>query len=54
MKFPRKVNRYCPHCIFHKNAKINKKTLPLFECSECGKQRYGKAFRVKKFELQAS
>ncbi|MGV9171909.1 MAG: 50S ribosomal protein L44e [Promethearchaeia archaeon] len=91
MKFPKTVNRYCPHCrkhqkhtvtkykkkqqnpqtegarrferkkqgygsfpreIFHKNAKLNKKTTPLFECLECGKQHYGKSYRVKKFELQ--
>jgi len=93
MKFPRKVNRYCPYChkhtthtvsvykkgkermlnearrrverkkrgygsfpkeIFHKNAKINKKTVPVFECEDCGKEHYGKSYRVKKFELQAS
>ena len=41
-----------PKEIFHKNAKINKKVTPLFECSECGKQHYGKSYRVKKFELQ--
>ncbi|MBD3341211.1 MAG: 50S ribosomal protein L44e [Candidatus Lokiarchaeota archaeon] len=41
-----------PKEIFHKNAKINKKTLPILECTECGKKHYGKAYRVKKFELQ--
>jgi len=41
-----------PKEIFHKKAKINKKTLLLFECSECGKSHYGKSYRVKRFELQ--
>jgi len=40
-----------PKEIFHKNAKINKRTLPIFECSECNKKQYGKSYRVKKFEL---
>ena len=91
MKYPRTINRYCPHCrkhqkmnvtiykkgkensqakgkrrfekkkkgygsfpkeIFHKNAKINKRTTPLLECSECGKKHYTKSYRIKKFELQ--
>jgi large subunit ribosomal protein L44e len=41
-----------PKEIFKKNAKINKKTVPIFECSDCGKKHYGKSYRVKKFELQ--
>jgi len=41
-----------PKEIFHKNAKINKKTTPLLECPECGKKQYAKSYRVKKFELQ--
>jgi len=41
-----------PKEIFHKNAKINKKTTPLLECTECGKKQYGKAYRVKKLEIQ--
>ena len=40
-----------PKEIFHKNAKINKRTTPLLECSECGKKQYAKSYRVKKFEL---
>ncbi|MGQ4872520.1 MAG: 50S ribosomal protein L44e [Promethearchaeota archaeon] len=41
-----------PKEIFHKNAKVNKKTLPILQCSECGKKQYAKAYRVKKLELQ--
>ena len=41
-----------PKEIFRKNAKINKKSLPIFECTECGNKHYGKAYRVRKFELQ--
>lgn len=40
-----------PKEIFHKNAKINKKSLTMFECPDCGKTHYGQAYRVKKFEL---
>lgn len=41
-----------PKEIFHKNAKVNKRTQLLFECSECKKKFYGKSYRVSKFELQ--
>ena len=41
-----------PKEIFHKNAKINKRTLPVLECSECKKKQYAKSYRVKKFEIQ--
>ncbi|MHA1292792.1 MAG: 50S ribosomal protein L44e [Promethearchaeota archaeon] len=41
-----------PKEIFHKNAKINKRTTPLLECSECGKKQYAKSYRVKRLELQ--
>ena len=41
-----------PKPIFHKNAKVNKRTVPLLECSKCGKKHYAKSYRVKKFELQ--
>jgi len=41
-----------PKPIFHKNAKVNKRSLPILECSECGKKQYAKSYRVKKFELQ--
>jgi len=53
-RFEKKKRGYgsFPKEIFHKNAKINKKTTPLLECSECGKKHYSKAYRVKKFELQ--
>ena len=41
-----------PKEIFHKNAKVNKRTLPVLECSTCNKKQYAKSYRVKKFELQ--
>jgi large subunit ribosomal protein L44e len=41
-----------PKEIFHKNAKINKKIVPLLECTKCGKKQYAKSYRVKKVELQ--
>ena len=41
-----------PKEIFHKNAKINKKSLPILECTECGNKHYAKSYRVKRFELQ--
>ena len=41
-----------PKEIFHKNAKINKRTTPLLECSECGKKYYAKSYRVKRLEIQ--
>jgi len=41
-----------PKEIFHRNAKINKKSTPLLECSECGKKQYAKSYRVKRLELQ--
>ena len=41
-----------PKEIFHKNAKMNKRSQPILECSECGKKQYSKSYRVKKFELQ--
>ena len=40
-----------PKEIFHKNAKINKRSTPLLECSSCGKKQYARSYRVKKFEL---
>ncbi|MBN1801527.1 MAG: 50S ribosomal protein L44e [Candidatus Lokiarchaeota archaeon] len=40
-----------PKEIFHKNAKINKRTQPMLECSACGKKHYTKSYRVKKFEI---
>jgi large subunit ribosomal protein L44e len=41
-----------PKEIFHRNAKINKRSTPLLECSECGKKHYAKSYRVKRMELQ--
>lgn len=40
-----------PKPIFHKNAKINKRTLPMFKCADCGRIDPGKAMRIKKFEI---
>ena len=42
-----------PKPIFRKNAKVNKKTLPLYKCNVCGYVKHGKAQRIKKFELIA-
>ncbi len=52
-RFEKKKKGYgsFPKEIFHKNAKVNKRTLPILECSECGKKWYAKSYRVKKFEL---
>ena len=41
-----------PKEIFHKNAKVNKRSTPVLECTECGKKHYAKSYRVKRFELQ--
>ena len=53
-RFEKKKKGYgsFPKPNFKKNAKINKKSTPLLECSECGKKQYAKSYRVKKFELQ--
>ena len=40
-----------PKEIFHKNAKLNKRSTPLLECSKCGKKQYAKSYRVKRLEL---
>ena len=40
-----------PKPIFRKNAKINKKTTPMYKCSKCGFTIRGQAHRVKKFEI---
>ena len=40
-----------PKEIFHKNAKINKRSQPMLECTNCGKKQYARSYRVKKFEL---
>ena len=41
-----------PKEIFHKNAKVNKRSTPVLECTECGKKQYAKSYRVKRLELQ--
>ncbi|HMF32530.1 MAG TPA: 50S ribosomal protein L44e [Candidatus Lokiarchaeia archaeon] len=38
--------------VFHKNAKVNKCFLPLLTCQECKKKMYGRALRMKKYEIQ--
>jgi large subunit ribosomal protein L44e len=40
-----------PKPIFKRNAKINKKTLPMYKCAECGRMVVGRAIRIKKFEI---
>ncbi|MFX0034436.1 MAG: 50S ribosomal protein L44e [Candidatus Hermodarchaeota archaeon] len=40
-----------PKEIFHANAKINKKSTPVLECSECNKKQYAKSYRVKRLEI---
>ncbi|MHA1792067.1 MAG: 50S ribosomal protein L44e [Promethearchaeota archaeon] len=52
-RFNRKKKGYgsTPRPIFRKNAKINKKTLPIATCKECGRKDHMKAIRLKKFEL---
>ncbi|MGV9141759.1 MAG: 50S ribosomal protein L44e [Promethearchaeota archaeon] len=54
-RFERKRKGYgsFPKERFHKNAKVNKKSQIVLECPDCGKKHYGKAYRVKKLELQA-
>lgn len=32
-------------------AKVNKKSTPIFQCTECSKKSIGKSYRVKRFEL---
>ena len=41
-----------PKEIFHRNAKLNKRSTPLLECPKCGKKQYAKSYRVKRLELQ--
>ena len=41
-----------PKEIFHKNAKLNKRIVPMLECTKCGKFQYAKSYRVKRLELQ--
>jgi large subunit ribosomal protein L44e len=42
-----------PKPIFHKNAKINKKTQPMLKCNDCGRIIQGKSIRIKKYEIMA-
>ncbi|MFX0098045.1 MAG: 50S ribosomal protein L44e [Candidatus Hodarchaeota archaeon] len=52
-RFNRKKKGYgsTPRPIFKRNAKINKKTLPIATCKECGRKDHRVALRLKKFEL---
>ncbi len=38
--------------VFHKNAKLNKCTLPIYTCSVCKKLWHGHSMRIKKYEIQ--
>ncbi|MHA1563571.1 MAG: 50S ribosomal protein L44e [Promethearchaeota archaeon] len=40
-----------PKPIQHNQAKVNKKTTPLYKCAVCGHVQVGKAQRLKKFEI---
>ncbi len=40
-----------PKEVQHNFAKINKKSTPIFQCTECSKKSIGKSYRVKRFEL---
>lgn len=40
-----------PSKLFKRNAKINKRTLPIVTCSQCGRKEHKTALRLKKFEL---
>jgi large subunit ribosomal protein L44e len=42
-----------PKPIFRKNAKVNKKTRPMYKCKKCSRVVQGKAVRLKKFEIVA-
>ncbi|MHA1681111.1 MAG: 50S ribosomal protein L44e [Promethearchaeota archaeon] len=52
-RFNRKLKGYrgYPRPVFHKNAKVNKKFLPILTCKECGRKQTKPALRLKKFEL---
>lgn len=52
-RYNRKLRGYGsqPKPIFRKNAKVNKRSMPLITCKECGKKCYKQAQRLKKFEL---
>jgi large subunit ribosomal protein L44e len=52
-RYDRKLRGYGsqPKPIFHKNAKVNKRSMPLITCKECGCKSYKAAQRLKKFEL---
>ena len=42
-----------PKPIQHNQVKVNKKTLPIYKCNECGRSIHGTALRLKKFEIVA-
>lgn len=52
-RYNRKMRGYGsqPKPIFNKNAKINKRTLPILTCKECGRKSHGEGLRLKKYEL---
>lgn len=52
-RYDRKLRGYGsqPKPIFHKNAKVNKRCMPIITCKECGIKSYKAAQRLKKFEL---
>ena len=40
-----------PKPIFHRNSKVNKKSVPVYKCKVCGRSILGKGLRLKKFEI---
>ncbi len=42
-----------PKPIQHNQAKVNKKTTPMYKCSKCGRVHAGIALRLKKYEIMA-
>nr|MDO8108946.1 50S ribosomal protein L44e [Candidatus Sigynarchaeota archaeon] len=52
-RYDRKLRGYGsqPKPIFHRNSKVNKRTMPMLTCRECGSKCFAKAQRLKKFEL---
>ncbi|MHA1369025.1 MAG: 50S ribosomal protein L44e [Promethearchaeota archaeon] len=52
-RYNRKLKGYgsFPRQIFHRNAKVNKKTLPIATCKQCGHKTPRKGLRLKRFEL---
>jgi large subunit ribosomal protein L44e len=40
-----------PKPVQHNQCKVNKRSLPLYKCAECGRVLHGIAMRLKKFEI---